>query len=73
MAVKILKSLGIAIATFFILGFVSCKVITARAIRDYPHSSMDGFSGFRGGLNIGGMGGVVAFVVAGSLIPKSDD
>ena len=73
MAVKILKSLGIAIATFFILGFASCKLITARAVRDYPHSSMAGFSGFRGGLNIGAIGAVLAFAVALCFIPKSDD
>jgi hypothetical protein len=72
-AVKILKSLGIAITTFFVLGFVSCKWITARAVRDYPYSSMDGFSGFRGGLDSGAVGAVVAFVVAVSLIPKSGD
>lgn len=73
MAVKILKSLGIAIATFFILGFVSCKEITRRAVRDYPHSSFDGFSGFVGGMRIGAAGAVLAFVVAVSLIPRSDD
>jgi hypothetical protein len=71
MTVRILKSLGVAMATFFLLGFASCEWIIRTS--DYPHTSMYGFEGFRGGLDIGAFGAVLVFVVAVALIPNSED